>query len=159
LGGHQAQRMADWWTQYQGEAAQRQAAEIRVREAEGRAELTQAWGDKVGERLEVAMQAGAHLGLTDDEMTALRGTVGVKRFAEMLYKVGADVLAEDNSNVGTRATAGAPTPEQAEVEIKAFMADPKTREALFNPRHPEHKETVARQDALYRARYGGQRAA
>lgn len=155
LSPKQADVVAEAWNNYVAERAQKDAAQFA---ADNAAELDQYKANFKG-NFDEAVAAGKRvveaLGLEQDVLTKLEGAVGAKAMLEVFSKIGLK-----SSEGGFTAGAGgsgsgggsvdAMTPQAATAEVNRLTGDAEFMKKYGDRNHPEHKDAVARMEALYK---------
>lgn len=154
LAPQQAKAVVGAFLEHQKASAAQAEALTQAREVESTAALRQAWGEAYERNIELAMRAGQHLGLSDDEMRAMRRTIGVQRFAELLVGIGKDVLAEDDANIAGKLNLPAGSAAEAQAQLDRLHADPAFMEKLRSEDPTVRANAVARRTELQKLAVG-----
>src|SRR6516164_5806317 len=93
-----------------------------LRLAEQRGLMERNWGVNKDFNLLTAMNGARRLGITDEQVNALRGTLGEYQTMEMFRRIGA-ATSEDNFVEGSQATGAPTTLPGAQAELNRLMAD------------------------------------
>lgn len=145
----QAQALATKWNGYAESAKAQQEAELaKAWEAEA-ATLKSEWGDKYDAQIETAKRAAARLGVDEATLDKLQSGMGQAGLMKFMAQVGA-LFAEDAAPQGSSVNAGR-TPEAAQAQIKALMAD----KGFFERRRSGDAEAVKLWDDLHKQAFPG----
>jgi hypothetical protein len=137
------------------QAQSQQAAQEQQREIKAQADvasLRTEWGGEFELRTEAARRAVRELGLSAEEAGSIEQTLGVRKSAELFFKIGKGLL-EDTAE-GLKGGSGAKfglSPTEAKAEIKALQADP----GFIGKLAAGDREARAKMDRLSAAAYGG----
>jgi len=93
-----------------------------LRLAEQRGLMERNWGVNKDFNLLTAMNGARRLGITDEQVNALRGTLGEYQTMEMFRRIGA-ATSEDTFVEGSQATGAPTTLPGAQAELNRLMAD------------------------------------
>lgn len=161
LNSPQARGMLGWFTEASQAAFQAEQQAQEKIHGEWDAKLAEKWGAAIEERSDLAERTIRHA-LGDEAAAVANARLpdgGLLRhhpgFRDLLATAGA-LLAEHKLLGDTAPTRFAHTPEQAVAALKAFETDAGNREALMNPRHAKHAETVEKRRELYQQAYPGE---
>jgi hypothetical protein len=136
------------------QAQAQQAAQEQQREIKAQADvasLRTEWGGEFELRTEAARRAVRELGLSAEEAGSIEQTLGVRKSAELFFKIGKGLL-EDTAE-GLKGGSGAKfglSPTEAKAEIKALQSDP----GFIQQFASGDREARAKMDRLSAAAYG-----
>lgn len=154
----QATKLAERWNGYMAEqmkAMETQQTEKNQVEINA---LKQAWGGEYDQKAAVVDRAAETFGMNQEQLAALKSTLGPKGAMEFLYNIGSKIAVEDNTPIGMGAGSTqslAMTPEQAQAKLADLRAD-KSFAQLFNSPDPKARMEAREQvDRLTKLAYPG----
>lgn len=106
------------------------------------AQMRQDWGAEFETRRGRAAQAMRALKVSDAEAAALEELKGAPGVLALFDRIGA-ALSEDQL-VGAQGSDGGASPWAAQAQMQQLSADPAFKEAMNDPRHPQHAAMKAR---------------
>ena len=121
-----AAKLAEKWNGFQEAQANARAAQQEAKNAEQVQELKLAWGSEFDSRAQLVDHAAEKFGMTADQVTALKSTMGPKGAMEFLYNIGAKLGVEDRTVPGIGGETNGftqMTPDMAKAEIARLRSD------------------------------------
>jgi len=124
---------------------------VKMQQAEEEANLKKEWGAAYDKNLQLAKEATAKLGLTQDQVNAMQIGLGFDGVLKLMTQLGAGIgegkfVSSDNGRgAGADNTM---TPEQAKTELTRLSSDKDFQEAWMNKAHPRHAEMVRKKSQL-----------
>lgn len=121
-----AAKLAEKWNGFQEAQANAIKAEREQRDATQVQELKMAWGSEYDNRAQLVDKAAETFGMTQEQVTALKTTLGPKGAMEFLYNIGAKIGVEDKTVPGmggSTPTFNNMTPDMAKAEINRIKGD------------------------------------
>lgn len=123
----QAKALVDKMTERGNEIQAQETMDARERAQETEKELRTEWGAAYEENLAKIDRAATELGMSNDQLSALREAMGPAEAMRFVYglgqKMGEDVFVDGGDGTGSKGTLGAMTPEQAQSRIKQLSKD------------------------------------
>lgn len=124
---------------------------VKMQQAEEEANLKKEWGAAYDKNLQLAKEATAKLGLTQDQVNAMQIGLGFDGVLKLMMQLGAGVgegkfVTGDNGR--SSGADNVMTPEQAKTELTRLTTDKDFQEAWMNKAHPRHDEMVRKKSQL-----------
>jgi len=152
----QVPAIVEKYTQIQAQAwGQREQASVQANQ-ETVSTLQSELGSAYTERMNMAHRAVVEFFGSDnvDDILSTRLESGVQLgdwmpFVKAMMSASGGLREDDLHTDPTQTGMGAKTPEEAEREMEALMADKEFREAYLDSQHPNHKMALLKMDELY----------
>lgn len=124
---------------------------VKMQQAEEEANLKKEWGAAYDKNLQLAKEATAKLGLTQDQVNAMQIGLGFDGVLKLMMQLGAGVgegkfVTGDNGR--SSGADNTMTPEQAKTELTRLTTDKDFQEAWMNKAHPRHDEMIRKKSQL-----------
>lgn len=143
LSAKQGETLVAKWNEMQAAAVQKQQQDFQASTETDNTKLKQEWGAAYDDKNKFADAAVKQFGMTQEQMNALRQSMGFANAMKFLSNIGEKVGEHGFVTGGQGNKSGAYTPEAAREKIKSLTADPEWR-AKYIGGSAEHRAEMQR---------------
>lgn len=155
LSASQARKVAEKWNAHVGEASKAEQAKIEQAHSADVAALKATWGDKYNTNAVLVDRAAEAFGMTEQQLAALKQTMGPAAAMKFLHNIGSKMGVEDSGLVrgDTKSPGFGVSPEQALAKINEYRRDRSFVERFNSPDPKTRGEARSEMERLHRIAY------
>ena len=140
-----------WNEQAGAQISEKIKTDGQIEYAQQESKLKTEWGAAYDQNLQVAKEAAAKLGWTQEQIVAMQASLGYDGVMKLAHTMGKAV--GESTFVNNDAGRGANrdnimSPDQAKSELKKLQSDKEFQDAWLNKNHPKHEEMVKKKSQL-----------